>query len=293
MLATLALSRVVAAETRSRKDRPIGFSLYGMQSLPVITAIEQCARIGYECVELSLTKGSPTDFGVFTRPLRQEVRERARATGLELSSLLVNFDLGTANLSNALAAVKAAGEVSRDLDDRCPPLLESVSRGKSEEWEAQKERIAENTRRLAEAAANAGVKLAIKAHYGHAVDTPERLLWLHQKVAHPAFTLTYDYSHYQAGGFGLEDSMRAVVPHAGFIHVKDVVAGKKPAEFLLVGDGSVDYVKYFRLLRELNYTGPLLVEVSAQIHRQPGYDPIRAAEKCHAFLSKARQAAAT
>lgn len=288
-----ALPRVnAAAAPRNGKARPLGFSLYGMKSLPVSEALEHCARIGYDNVELCLIKDFPTELGKFSAPLRREVRDRLRTTRLEASSLLVHINLTEANQQPALDTIKGAGEVSRDIDDRRPPLIETVTGGKSADWDKTKDKLAANLRAWAETAAAAGTRIAVKAHYGQVVNTPDRLLWLYRTVNHPAFTLNYDYSHYQAEGLELEPTLREVIPHTGFIHMKDIVVGEKPARYLLVGDGKIDYVKYFRLLRELKYTGPILVEVSAQLHRLPGYQPVATAEKCYSVLSRALQASA-
>lgn len=285
-LAIAAAPRLPAAPAKG-KSRPIGFSLYGMKSLPVLEALDHCKRIGYDNVELCLMKDFPTELGKFSPQSQREVRDHLKSTGLELSSLLVHINLVAPDQQPALAVIKDAGAVARQLDDRRPPLIETVTGGKADEWEATKEKVAGNLRTWAETAGAAGVKLAIKAHYGHVVNSPDRILWLYRKVNHPALTLTYDYSHYQAEGFELEPTLRAVIPHTGFIHMKDLVVGEKPAKYLLVGEGKIDYVTYFKLLRELKYNGPILVEVSAQIHRLPGYQPVPTAEKCYAFLAKA------
>ena len=285
-----ATSRPLAAAPYNGKSRPIGFSLYGMRDIPVAEAIDHCKRIGYDNIELCLMKDFPTELGKFTPAQQREVRARLRATGLELSSLLVHINLAAADQQPMLDVINGSAEVARTLDERRPPLIESVTGGKAGEWEATKDRIAANLRRWAEVAAAGGTRIAIKAHYGQAVNSPERILWLLRKVDHPGLTLTYDYSHYQAEGFELEPSLRAVIPHTGFIHMKDLVVGVKPAKYLLVGEGRIDYVKYFRLLRELRYTGPILVEVSAQIHRLPGYQAVPTAEKCYAFLAAALKA---
>jgi sugar phosphate isomerase/epimerase len=292
-LAVAAAARPTAAAPAQGKSRPIGFSLYGMKSLPVLEGLDHCKRIGYDNVELCLMKDFPTELGKFTPAQQRDVRGKLRATGLEISSLLVHINLVAPDQQSALDVIKGSAEVARNLDDRRPPLIESVTGGKAEEWDATKDRVAANLRVWAETAAAAGTRIAIKAHYGQVVNAPDRILWLHKKVNHPGLTLTYDYSHYQAEGFELEPTLRAVIPHTGFIHMKDLVVGEKPAKYLLVGQGKIDYVKYFRLLRELKYSGPILVEVSAQIHRLPDYQPIPTAEKCYAFLSRALKASQT
>lgn len=287
--AAVVAHRAAAANTRAQPVRPLGFSLYGMRSLPLATAIDHCARIGYNHVELCVLKDFPSELGKFSASARREVRERLRSTGLEAASLLIQINLTDANQQPALDTIKAAGEVARDLGTPRMPLLETITGGKSTDWDKLKDKLAANMRAWAETAAAAGTRIAVKAHYGQIINTPDRLLWLHRTVKHPAFTLTYDYSHYQAEGLELEPTLREVIPHTSFIHVKDLVVGERPAKYLLVGEGKIDYVKYFKLLRELNYTGPVIVEVSAQIHRQPGYDPVATAEKCYATLARARQ----
>jgi sugar phosphate isomerase/epimerase len=56
---------------------------------------------------------------------------------------------------------------------------------------------------------------------------------------------------------------------------------------LLPGAGRTDYVALFRLFRSTGYRGPIVVEVSTQIFSKPGYDPVVAAGKSFAALSRA------
>lgn len=285
-VAAATLPRRGYASSGESRVRPIGFSLYGMQTLPVAEAIRHCGRIGYASVELCLLKDFPTEIGKFPPPVQSEVRNRLLDSGMELASLLVNIDLSAADQTSALDTIKSAAEIARRLQDR-PPLIQSVPGGTPALWETDKERIAANARGLAEVAAAAGVKLAIKAHCTQAVRTPEQLLWLYRRVNHEGFILAYDYSHYQVEGLALEPTLRTLIPHTGFIHLKDAVVGTRPAQYLLPGEGETDYVRYFKLLSELKYSGPVVIEISSQTHRRPGYDPVATAEKCHALLSKA------
>jgi inosose dehydratase len=42
-----------------------------------------------------------------------------------------------------------------------------------------------------------------------------------------------------------------------------------------------------QLLRAANWSGPVVVEVRAQVFNKPGYDPVAAAKQCHAALASA------
>jgi sugar phosphate isomerase/epimerase len=282
-----------ASSAASMSDaRPIGFSLYGMKSLPVLDAIDHCARIGYRNIEICIMEDFPTELDKFTPAMQLEVRDRARQHGLAISSLLFHgaiFGKEPQRVKD-LEIIKRAGDIANALDEKNPPLLESVMGGKKEDWDTNKNLMVERLGKWAEAAGAAGVKVAVKAHANNAVYAADQLLWLYRAVNHPALTLTYDYSHYKVEGFDMEATMREVIPHAGFIHVKDV-ALEKPYRFLLAGEGTIDWVKYFKTIKELNYSGPILVEVSAHIHRLPDYQPLAAAQSCYDALSKARDAA--
>lgn len=288
-LAVTALTDAVrATAARSASPRPFGFSLYGMKALPLTEAIDHCARIGYRQLELSLIPGFPSDPVKFSIESRRAVRDRIRAHGLDLASLLVNLNLAgdeTVQAANR-EIIRRAGEVAHQVGGKTPPVVETVTGGKAAEWDRTKEMLAARLRDWATSAAVADVTLCVKAHAGQIVNSPERLLWLFRQVNHPRLALTYDYSHYQFEGLELEATMRAIIPHTRFVHLKDVVIGEKTPRYLLVGEGKIDYAKYFRVLDELKYRGPLVVEVSSQIHSRPGYDGVKAAEQAFAFLSR-------
>ena len=159
--------------------------------------------------------------------------------------------------------------------------------GKPAQWDDIKDRMVERLQSWAAVAKAGGLTLAIKAHVGNAVNSPERLLWLLEKANSPAVKVGYDFSHFQLAGVSLADSMKALLPQTRFIHLKDATGDAKKFQFLLPGEGSTDYVAYFKLLKQLGYNGAVVVEVSGQIFNKPGYDPIAAAKKCFATLSAA------
>jgi len=267
----------------------LGFSLYGMKSLPIDRALAECARIGYRNVELSLIAGFPTDPARLTPEVRATVRKQVAASRLGVSSLLVNLSLAAdakAHLA-LLDVLRTSVRFAAELDPAHPPIIQTVLGGKPAEWDERKTTMVARLREWNAIAREAGVTVAIKGHVSSAVNTPERLLWLFREAAGSHLALAYDHSHYALAGLSIEESLRPLAPHTRFVHVKDARWDGKDVRFLLPGEGQADFALYFRLLKAAGYTGPLVVEVSSQIFNRPGYDPIAAAEKSYAVLARA------
>ncbi|HEY1048334.1 MAG TPA: sugar phosphate isomerase/epimerase [Prosthecobacter sp.] len=284
-----ALPAITHAATAASGGPSLGFSLYGMKTLTLNEALKTCAEIGYSNVEMALNAGFPTEPKVFTPAARAEAVTQLRALKLDLPCLMVNLSLTADDKAHALAlqSIKDAAQVARDLNAANPPIIETVCGGKPATWEQQKAGMAERLQSWAEVAEKEKTTIAIKAHVGSAVNSPERLLWLLDQVKSPAIQITYDYSHFELQGIGMEESMKLLLPRTKFIHVKDAQGDPAKFQFLLPGEGRTDYAKYFTALKQHGYSGPVVVEVSGQIFNKPGYDPVAAAKKCHTVLSGA------
>lgn len=264
-------------------------SLYGMKTLPLDEALRACAEIGYQNVELALNPGWPSEPKLLDAAARKGLRERLASLKLGLSGLMLNLSLAVKDDVHAqhLAALEEAARLAHDLAPGQPPLIETVLGGKPAEWESLQAGMVERLRGWADTAEKAKITLAIKAHVGSAVNSPERLLWLLGQVPSPALCVAYDYSHFELQGLPLAGTLDPLLPRTRFIHVKDSTGDAKKFQFLLPGEGRTDYAAYFRLLRERAYRGPVVVEVSGQIFNKPGYDPLAAAKKCHVALTGA------
>lgn len=283
-----ALAHPSWAQEKPTAGFGLGFSLYGMKSLPLDEALKACAEIGYDNVELALLEGYPTEPKLLSATDRQHLRERLATLKLRVSGLMENFSLlaDGAKKAQQLERIKAAAQLAHDLAPNAPPLIETVLGGKPTEWEQVKEKMAAQLRIWAETATAAKAVIAIKAHVMSAVQNPDRLLWLFRAVNSPAIQLAYDYSHFAAQGLDLDTTLAALIPHTRFIHVKDVRgSADTKVEFLLPGEGTTDYGAYFKKLHAYGYRGDVVVEVSGMIFKQPGYDPRVAAQKSFAALS--------
>jgi len=267
----------------------LGYSLYGMKTVPLDEALKTCAEIGYQHVEFALNAGWPTEPKILDAAARQALGEKLASLKLGVSGLMLNMSLPVNDTVHAqnLAALKEAAQFAHDLNPAAPPLIETVLGGKPAEWDKLKDQMAARLRSWAATAAAANITLAIKAHVGSAVNSPERLLWLLEQAPSSALCVAYDYSHFEVQGLDLTKTLDPLFPRTRFIHVKDTAGDATKFQFLLPGEGHTDYAAYFKLLKERNYHGPVVVEVSAQVFNKSGYDPIAAAKKCYATLSKA------
>jgi sugar phosphate isomerase/epimerase len=278
-------SRAFAAASAIRLE----IGNYGMQSLPVDRALAAIREIGYDGAELCCIPEWPSE----PKKLDTAARRRIREFGLPIPSLIESFNLMApdAVLSTVPDRIRAAAALAHDIAPSKPPLLQTVLGGKQGEFETIRDTMAQRLGEWARVAGESGIRLAVKAHASNACDTPDKLGWLLDKVHHPALTAIYDYGHFQLAGLGIEESMDTLLPRSAFITVKDskLVDGKPV--FLLPGDGSIDYARYFAKVKELKWTGWVLVEVTRQLQTQPGYDGIEAARRSYANLAPVLQRA--
>lgn len=269
----------------------LGFSLYGMKAVPLAESLQLCRHIGYEHVEFCLNSGFPTEPSVFDETARAASRQQLQDLGLGLPCLMVLMSLTADDESHrkSLALIATAAKLAADVVPAMPPMLETVLGGSPAKWLEQRNQMVERLKDWATAAEQSGTVILLKAHVGSAVNSPERLLWLLEQVPSAALHVAYDYSHFELQGIELAESLKLLMPRIRFIHVKDSEGSQDKFRFLLPGRGRTDYVKYFSLLRELNYAGPVCVEVSGQVSGQSDYNPRTAAADCWTILSEARQ----
>ena len=284
-LALLAASTVRAAQPRIQ----LSIGTYGMQSLPVDNALALIKETGYDGAELCLMPGWPSEPAKLDAAARRRIRQQPLpiATLIENFNLLVSDDAHRATLDR----IRAAAALAHDIAPKSPPILQTVLGGKPEEWQQVNKRMAARLFEWARVAEDNHIRIAVKAHYGSACNDPGKLLHLLGQVSNPALGGIYDFSHFQLMNIDLRESLLQLLPHSLFLTVKDGRLIDNKPQFLLPGEGTIDYDLYFRTLKQRNYSGWMLVEISRQLQTQPGYDPTHAAKKSYQFLSsKLRQA---
>ena len=291
--ARLAVTSAVARRTFAANPPPalsLGYSLYGMKMVPLGESLALCARIGYRNVELCLFPGYPAEPMTFSAAARDETRQQLKKLGLSVSSLMVATNITGNDRQQAqnVETIQAAAAMAHDVQpDRPPPIQVQFGAGKPEQWETLKQQTAERLRELTAAAAAGRTSIVLGSHAGAMVNLPDRLLWLYEQAKSPALALYYNHIHSSLEGVPLEESWRMLGSMSKFIHLQDATGDGRNKNYLLPGDGPTDYPKYFRLLKDSGYRGPVVVHVSGKFSTVPGYKPIEVAEKCHAAMAHA------
>ena len=265
-----------------------GFSLYGMKSLPLADALRQCAAVGYDCVELPTMADWPGAPEKLDSEARRRFRDGLAEHSLRLSALMENVVLLAAPEIHAknIDRLKAAAELGHDLIPQGTVVIETVMGGKPSEWMQVRNAMVERLQGWAKVASETQSVIAIKAHISGAAHRPEHVRWLLDQVGSKSLKAAFDFSHFQLRGIDMTEAWQMLARDTVFIHVKDSVGDEQKFQFVLPGEGTIDYTKYFQLISESNYQGDVVVEVSGQIHSRPDYDPIAACRKSYSVASK-------
>lgn len=287
---TLLQSSLAPVLLRAAKDSPvIGFAngTYGMKTMATSDALRTLAEIGYDGVELCAIKGWPTDPEQLSASDRKDLRKVIGGTGLGVPALLESLPVATAPDKRAanLERLKRVIALGNELEPSNPPVIDTILGGKSTDWEQLKQPIVDTLGEWAKLAEASKTTVCFKPHAAQAINSPERTLWVLKQVTSPRIRIIYDYSHFYVEGFPLESSLKQLLPYIAFISVKDAVGTPAKHDYLLPGDGKTDYLEYFKLLKQVRYSGWVGVEVSAMIHTKPGYQPVPTVRLCYERLA--------
>ena len=279
------------AERQAAQSPPrctLGFSTYGMKTLPTERAIATLADIGYGAVEITVRQGWDADSAKLTGERRRELRTRLQDTGLAVSSLMEHiYPANEQQQQNAIERLKLAAKLAHDLSPKQPPLIQTVLGGGV--FQQRKNELCDRLGAWVGVANDAQVTIAIKPHRGGVVSQPQEAVWLFEQLGKPArLRMVYDYSHYAFRDLPIEQTVRTALPFTTHIAVKDAVQEGGRVVFRLPGAaGTVDFAKIIRLFVAGGYRGDVNCEVSGMVWSQAGYDPVAAARTCFVNVRKA------
>ena len=265
----------------ARRGLALGFGTYGMKSLKTEKALTVLSDIGFDAVELACFPGWDADTADLSKARRKSLRQQLADTGLELTAIMdrIGIDGDAKKRAQRIERIKLVAELAHDLVPDHSPLLQGVLGG-SDSWEEMKPIYAEELTEWIELTDKLKLNIAIKPHRGSAMSRPSEAAELLTMLGKPPrLKMCYDYSHYDLRDMTLEGTIRVALPHTGHVAVKDVVPDGDKTRFVLPGEGGrIDYPKLLRMFYDGGYRGDIGCEVSSQVWREPGYDPVAAAK---------------
>jgi sugar phosphate isomerase/epimerase len=165
--------------------------------------------------------------------------------------------------------------------------VSTTSGGDPDDWERVKGMLVDCFGELALYAQRAGVMIGMDPHIGAALHRPEQALWLLEQIDSPGLTIHFDTSHFNVQGMTMEPVIAQLAPHSAHTHVKDERGVAPDHEFLIPGEGEMDYVRYLTAMQRAGYSGHIVVEISLMVQRRADYDALEAASQSYRVLARA------
>ena len=269
----------------------LGYSTWGMPTVPIDVAIPHIAQLGFDGMELAVGPRFITELSTLDAAERKRIAGLLKQHNLALPAIAAHSSLmetdPEAHAQN-MWRLKGAADLGVELvQGDSLPAINTTSGGQPEEWDSQKQFLAERIGELVEYTQTLGVTVAMEPHIGGLIDTPDKVLELLDLVGSPYLKVNFDISHFDIIGIPTEESVAALAPHSAHTHVKDQRGLAPDFEFLIPGEGPFDYANYLKLMAQHGYDGFITAEVSFMVQAREDYDPLAAATLSYETLSRA------
>jgi sugar phosphate isomerase/epimerase len=269
----------------------LGFTTWSMVTVRAEDAIPLLASIGYDSIELAVVPGWRDGVDLLTPTRRRRIRQLLCEYEIELVAVAGNTDLLAddpdelvENWQNLTDAIDLAVEwASRD----GPPVVDTYIGGRVGQWEAKRHLAIDRLGRLCDYAEERGVRIALQPHMDGALDTPDKVPGLLAALDRPNLGITLDINDFTVQGIAVEEAVSVLGRHLLLTQVKDERGRQPHYEFVVPGDGELDYARFLRTLAAAGYDGDVCVEISLRVQRRPGFDPVSAAVQSYRVLSEA------
>ncbi len=269
----------------------LSHSTWGMPQIPIDVAVVHCAGLGFDGLEMTVIPGWTTDAATLDVSARRRIRQLYDDHRLALCGLSGNTPLLTAdpaaqagNMRRFRGYLDLAAELQRPGEHL---TVTTTSGGQPDDWDRVKGLLVDCFGELAGYAHQVGVVVGMEPHVGAALHRPDQVLWLLEQIDSPGLTIHFDISHFNVQGMEMEPVIAQLAPHSAHTHVKDERGIDPDHEFLIPGEGEMDYPRYLRAMAAAGYGGHIVVEISLMVQRRPDYDPLAAATRSYRVLERA------
>jgi sugar phosphate isomerase/epimerase len=262
-----------------------------MQKTPIDVAVAHCAALGFDGLELTVIPRWPTDAATMDAAERKRIRTLYDDHHIDLCGLSGNTPLltgDTAERARNIKTFKTYLDLAAELQKPGERLsVSTTSAGEPGSWETVKDELVHLFGNAAAYAEAAGVIVGVEPHVSNALHTPEQAIWLVEQVNSPALGIHFDISHFNVQGMDMEKVVPQLVPYTVHTHVKDERGIAPHHEFLIPGEGEMDYVAYLKAMDRAGWTEHITVEISLMVQARPDFDALAAATQSYRVLAQA------
>ncbi len=100
---------------------------------------------------------------------------------------------------------------------------------------------------------------------------PQKLLKFIKNFKNKNFGINYDLGNSASLSYDLEDEFNIYGKFIKNIHIKDRI---KNGKTIRLGNGSVNFKKFFKLIKKINYKGPLILQTARSVRKGDDYNEL-------------------
>jgi len=239
---------------------------------------------GYDFIEISIDETDEKLSRVkWTHLQREELRDMAYRHDMPILTMCLSgnrrYPIGSENRQTreqGVRLIKGAIDFSQDIGIRIIQLA-----GYDEYYHESNERTREyflhSLMDIVAYGAARGVYLALETVDKELIDSTEKAMEFVTLIGSPYLQVYPDVGNITAMGKDVEKDVRSGKGHIVAIHLKDTLPGQ--FRNIPYGSGTVDFIGFFRLLKEMDYKGLLVAEMWANEDYQGSIEYIRVARE--------------
>jgi protein FrlC len=277
----------------------LAYSTNGFTRRPLVRAIEEIVRLGYEGVEILADK--PHAFPPsLDAPWVQDVKRTLERSGLPISNINGNTAMGfCSDPTGETSFEPSLCNASREIRNRrlqytksCIDLAEhlgaaniSITSGMCLPGNPPRQAwgyFIESLLEVMDYAEKKAINVGIEYEPGLLIENGDELVQAIETIGSKRLGANLDLGHAAVGGEDLHALMRKLGPRIWNIHLEDIYQRKH--YHLIPGEGTIDFRAIFDTLQGMQYDGFVTVELYTYID-----DDVNAARQSIEYLQSIRE----
>ena len=267
----------------------LGYSTWAMPKIPIDTSIKFLSETGYDGITIATLPQFTTSINNLDMEERKRILNLSKLYSIPITSVMSFTDLMEENKENLKENIKFVNDSIDLANDWGTNYLITGIGGKPNELENIKksEEFIEIISELGLIAKSKGVTIALEPHVDQAVEKPDQLVELINKINMDSVKANFDISHFNVQGVDVSESIEKVLPISVACDVKDERGVVPNWSYVAPGEGEFDYTNYLKIMKKADYKGFITIEISFQVQANPNYDPLKTAKKSYEILDRA------